>query len=106
MRPIWPDGQITSDLRKPVSSPKIKNISLLQKCEQCYIYRHPVPVRGACHDRSRTWDGWRWTLVVPIANGTKAYGKDVWSRRRGAGVKSAVRPADDGGKRAVHRGEL
>src|SRR5258708_8913156 len=34
-----------------VSSPKIKNISLLQKCEQWHIDRHPVPVRGAYHDR-------------------------------------------------------
>jgi hypothetical protein len=46
-----PDGQITSDLRKSVSSPKIKNISLFQKCELGYNYAHPVPIRGACHDR-------------------------------------------------------
>jgi hypothetical protein len=35
-----------------------------------------------------------------------AYGKDVWSRRPGAGVKLAVSPASDGGKKAGHRGEL
>ena len=31
----------------------------------------------------------RWTLAVPITNGMRAYGKGVWSRRRGAGVKRA-----------------
>jgi hypothetical protein len=30
-----------------VSSPKIKNISLLQNREWWHIYRHPVPARGA-----------------------------------------------------------
>src|SRR5207237_6289341 len=42
---------------------------------------------------------------VPTTNGTNAYGEIVWSRRLGAGVKSAVSPADDGGKKADHRGE-
>src|SRR4051812_31072686 len=42
---------------------------------------------------------------VPETSGADAYGKDVWSWRRGAGVKLAVRPADDGGKRAVLRGD-
>jgi hypothetical protein len=58
---------------------KIKNISLFQKLKSWYIPAHPVPLRGAYHDRSRTWGGLRWTLVVPIANGMRAYGKDVWS---------------------------
>jgi hypothetical protein len=62
-----------------MSSPKIKNISLFQKCELSYIRTHPVSLRGAYHDRSRTWDGWRWTLVVPKTSGAKSYGKDVWS---------------------------
>jgi hypothetical protein len=44
---ILPDGQISSDLRKFVSSPKIKNISLFPKGELCHICRHPVPARGA-----------------------------------------------------------
>jgi hypothetical protein len=30
----------------------------------------------------------RWTLAVSITNGMRAYGKDVWSRRRGAGVNA------------------
>jgi hypothetical protein len=42
-----PDGQISSDLQKDVSSPGIKNISLFQKCKWSYIHRHPVPTRGA-----------------------------------------------------------
>src|SRR3954468_9362085 len=42
-----PDGQINSDLRKAVSSPQMKNISLYQNCEMRYIYRYPVPTRGA-----------------------------------------------------------
>src|SRR5215218_4986420 len=37
------------------------------------------PARGAHHDRQDRWDGSRWTLVVPITNGTRAYGKGVWS---------------------------
>jgi hypothetical protein len=54
-----PDGQITSDLRKSLSSPKfmrIKNISLFQKRETGYIYRHSVPLRvgvGRRHDEGR-----------------------------------------------------
>src|SRR5882724_10525363 len=48
-----------------MSSPGIKNISLLQKCEIWHMIRHPVPLRGAYHDRSRTWGGLRWTPVVP-----------------------------------------
>jgi hypothetical protein len=69
----------TSDLRKLVSSPRNKNISLYPNSEQGYIHIHPVPLRGALHDRSRTWDGWRWTPVVPKTNGARAYGEDVWS---------------------------
>ncbi len=36
---------------------------------------HPVPVRGAYHDRHERG----WTLVVPKTNGANAHGKDVWS---------------------------
>ncbi|WP_436215393.1 hypothetical protein, partial [Bradyrhizobium sp. LjRoot220] len=53
------------------------------------LYLRPSrPARGAYHDRHDRWDGSRWTLVVPITNGTRAYGKSVWSRRRGAGVNA------------------
>jgi hypothetical protein len=34
-----------------MSRPRIKNISLLQKYKLRYISRHPVPARGAYHDR-------------------------------------------------------
>ena len=30
----------------------------------------------------------RWTLMLRQASAAKAYGKDVWSRRRGAGVNA------------------
>ena len=42
-----PSGKSGSGFQKGVSSPKIKNISLLQKGEIGYICRHPVPTRGA-----------------------------------------------------------
>ena len=54
-------------------------ISLDDLAKSPLHHMHPVPFRGAYHDRHETWDGTRWTLVVPIANGAKAYGKDVWS---------------------------
>ena len=61
-----------------VSSPKIKNISLFQKSEQWYIYRHPVPLRGASavvtNEGRVAVDA-----EVPMTNGTEAYGEDVWS---------------------------
>jgi hypothetical protein len=62
-----------------VSSPEIKNISLLPNDKSAYIFAHPVPLRGAYHDRHDRWDGSRWTLAVPITNGARAYGKSVWS---------------------------
>jgi hypothetical protein len=59
---VWPDGQITSDLRKVASSPKIKNISLYQNKKLDYTNCHPVPLRGAYHDRHEreTGRGGRW----------------------------------------------
>jgi hypothetical protein len=65
-----------------VSSPKIKNISLLQKCEQGHIYRHPVPTRGASAIVTNVGRGAVDVDVdvdVLTTNGTEAYGKDVWS---------------------------
>ena len=67
-------GNVSSE-----KSARTENISVYQNCKSVLYHPHPVPLRGALHDRSRTWDGWRWTPVVPIANGAKAYGKDVWS---------------------------
>ena len=34
-----------------------------------------------------TRGGLRWTRTAPVTTVPDAYGKDVWSRRRGAGVK-------------------
>jgi len=61
-----------------MSSPKIKNISLFQKCELGYINAHPVPLRGASavvtNEGRVAVDA-----EVPKANGADAYGKSVWS---------------------------
>ena len=62
-----------------MSSPKfmrIKNISLLQKCETGYIYRHPVPLRmgvGRRHDEGR--------VAVDAEAATDARGQSVRQRR-------------------------
>jgi hypothetical protein len=40
-----------------------------------------------------------------LTNSANADGKTVWSRRLGAGVKSAEFSAGDGGKKADHRGD-
>src|SRR5882757_227812 len=60
-RLFLPDGQ-TLPIYRIVSSPGIKNISLYPKIEIGHNYRHPVPVRGAYHDRHerRTGSGGRW----------------------------------------------
>src|SRR6266568_2892385 len=62
-----------------LSSPGIKNISVFTNPKSPLHHIHPVPFRGAYHDRHETWDGMRWTLVAPITNGARAYGEDVWS---------------------------
>ena len=50
----------------------MKNIPLLFLPKSALKHIHPVPIRGAYHDRHETWDGERWTLVVPIANGCES----------------------------------
>ena len=76
MVPRLPDGQITSDLRNALSSPKIKNISLFQKLETGYIYRHPVPLRGA--SAVVTNEG---RVAVDAEAATDARGQSVRQRR-------------------------
>ena len=51
------------------------------RCRANHLYKlaSSRPARGAYHDRHGRWDGSRWTLVVPITNGARAYGKNVWS---------------------------
>ena len=62
-----------------MSSPELKNISLFPKCEQWHIYRHPVPLRGAYHDRHERGTGMRWTPKLRQTIAADAYGKGVWS---------------------------
>src|SRR3979490_510986 len=83
-----------------MSSPKfmrIKNISLFQKCETGYIYRHPVPLRmgvGRRHDEGR--------VAVDAEAATAARGQSVRQRR-------GVRTRRGWGRRwqqyMAHRGE-
>ena len=63
-------------------------------------------MKGASRS-SRTCGGMRWTLMSRRTSVADAYGEVVWSSRRGAGVKLPGVHAfgDDGGKRAVLRGE-
>jgi hypothetical protein len=85
----WPDGCARRSLGEAwanhfwftEANVKPKNKKYFASVIQKYLLYpvHPVPLRGAYHDRSRTWGGSRWTLAVPIANGMRAYGKDVWS---------------------------
>ena len=88
-----------------VSSPKIKNISLYPKREQVHIYRHPVPTRGAL------------AIVTNVGRGAVDAGSADNERRESVRRRRVVltprcwrqvggsSPADDGGKRAVLRGE-
>jgi hypothetical protein len=75
-----------------VSSPKftkIENISLFQKCEMVYIHVHPVPARGAYHDRHERGAGSggrggaederRHARRSLLAKTGAAYGEVVWS---------------------------
>ena len=62
-----------------VSSPRIKNISVFTNPKSTIYPIHPVPFRGAYHDRHETWGGVRWTLVAPKTNGANAYGEVVRS---------------------------
>src|SRR6185312_7378709 len=61
-----------------VSSPEIKNISLLQKTNRRHIYCHPVPGRGAlaivANEGRVAVDA-----EAPLTRGADAYDKGVWS---------------------------
>ena len=61
-------------------------------------------MRGALRT-SRTRGGMRWTRKARETHAPDAYGEVAWFGRRGAGAKSAIRSAGDGGKRAVLREE-
>ena len=73
------DGQITSDYRKYVSRPEMKNISLFRSANQWHIYRHPVPTQRGVGHRHERGTGMRWTRRLQLTSAAEAYGKDVWS---------------------------
>ena len=47
----------------------------------------------------------RWTLTVLLTGALEADGKDVWAWHLDAGVKFALRHADDGGQQARSTGK-
>jgi hypothetical protein len=61
-----------------VSSPEIKNISLLQKAKSVHILAHPVLLRRAS---AVVTDVGRGAVDADVAktNAAEAYGEDVWS---------------------------
>ena len=67
---------------------RIENISVFQNQNRGYILTHPVPARGAYHDRHDRGAGRGGRWQCRQANGMRAYGEVVWSRRRGAGVNA------------------
>ena len=85
-----------------MSSPKIKNISLLTKVKSGHISAHPVLLRRAS---AVVTDVGRVAVDADVAktNATIAYGEVVWSWRPVAGVKPVrgqTPITGDGGKKA------
>ncbi len=107
---IWHDGQISKTC--PAASRKIYRSA--RRPDQFYNSRISS-TKGALAT-SRTRGEMRWTRRAQLTLAPDADGEVVWSWRRGAGAKLAVAhrsygssarcSANDGGKRAVHRGEL
>ena len=65
----------------------------------------PVPSRKrGVAQRHETWGGMRWTRMVLWTTALEADGKDVWAWHPDAGVKFALRSADDGGQQARSTG--
>jgi hypothetical protein len=109
---ILPDGQITAPkhLRaRAILSRQIKLRLPVQSCSQKYFHSlfaqitcislASRPTQRGGSRSSRTRGGMRWTLMVPITNGTDADGEVVWSWRqvsqkylRGDGGKKARSP--------------
>jgi hypothetical protein len=71
-------GKSGSGLQKDVSSPKIKNISVLTKRDSGYITAIPFQLEGRIMIVT-TWDGERWTRRLRLTSAAEAYGKSVWS---------------------------
>jgi hypothetical protein len=70
-----------------MSSPGSKNNSLYQKLDFGYIEGIPSQSEGR-RPIVTTRGGDAVDVEVPLTRGAKAYGKSVWSRRRGAGVNA------------------
>jgi hypothetical protein len=73
-----------------VSSLPRKNKCLCENQKQTYISAIPRSLRRACRDRHDTLRGERWTLSVPQASETGAYGEVAWSWSPDAGIKPRV----------------
>jgi hypothetical protein len=87
-----------------LSSPDAK-ISAFRKSETVVPSARPASTQGA-YASSRTRGGMQWTRVASQdERHQRADGQGVWSWRPDAGVKSAIRSAGDGGKRARSPGE-
>src|SRR5664279_2510267 len=98
---LRPDGQITC----PSVNPLLKKYSDLQKWQIRPIsFLIPSHKRGV-RDRHGRGAGMRWTRRVRRTSAPDADGEDVWARHPDAGVKFALRRADDGGKKPGRRGE-
>jgi hypothetical protein len=61
-----------------VSSPEKKYFAFTEM-EITLHHTHPVPNRGAYHDRHDRGAGMRWTPKQRLTSAADAYGKDVWS---------------------------
>jgi hypothetical protein len=90
---------------KVCPAPFAKIFRLTRRPNQPHNSARLTRLRGGSRS-SRTCGEMRWTLNARETYAPDAYGEVVWFGRRGAGVKLAIRSAGDGGKRAVHRGEL
>ena len=109
----WRDGQITSDFPKSCQARESK----IFRFRSSPNHRHNSARLTADEGRSRssrTRSEMRWTLMARKTYAPEAYGEVVWFGRRGAGATLAVAHrsnriergfADNGGKRAVLRGE-
>jgi hypothetical protein len=75
-----------------LSSPGAKNIASENQC------RPASTKRGVRVVTNVGWDAM--DAEVPLTSGAEADGEIVWSWRPDAGVKSAIRSAGDGGKKA------
>ena len=101
-----PDGQIASVLQNRVK-PQMKNISLFQKREQGYIHSHPVPVRGAYHDRHErgAGSGGRGGADNERHGCVRRSRVVLTPRCWRQALKRLTLRRSDGGKRAVRRGD-